>query len=71
MSADRQREGVGSEILEELEAYAAQIGVLKITTEASVSARPFFESKGYRAERENRKLHNGVWFVNFLMAKEL
>ncbi len=71
VSADCQREGVGSAILEELEAYAAQIGVLKITTEASVSARPFFESKGYRVERENKKLHNGVWFVNFLMAKEL
>lgn len=71
VSADHQREGVGTRILEELEEYAVQIGVIKITTQASISAVPFFESKGYRTERENRKLHNGVWFVNYWMAKEL
>lgn len=65
---NRQREGVASAICNELE---QAVGAMKITTYASVTARPFFEHRGYRVVREQEVIRCGVPLKNFVMEKLL
>lgn len=65
--ARHQGEGVGTALLAALEA-AVPAGTLR--TEASVTARPFFLARGWRAVREQEVFCRGECFVNFLMEKE-
>lgn len=61
------REGVGSRILQELEASARRMGLSEITTEASITARPFFEQQGFICVRRQEKHLRGEVFVNYIM----
>lgn len=40
-----------------------------ITTYASITARPFFEGRGYRVVRENRAVRHDIELINYLMEK--
>lgn len=40
-----------------------------ITTYASITARPFFEGRGYRVVRENRAVRHNIELINYLMEK--
>lgn len=40
-----------------------------ITTHASITARPFFEGRGYRVLREQRVERHGVQMTNYVMEK--
>lgn len=63
---DFQNQGIGNKICDELEkAYQ----VMTITTHASITARPFFEKRGYRVVREQQVLRSGVSLTNFVMEK--
>lgn len=42
-----------------------------VTTYASITARPFFEGRGYRVVRENLVERRGVALKNFLMEKNV
>ena len=65
---DRIRRGVGGALLYELEnAYP----VTEITAHASITAKPFFEAKGYVAVLEQRVTRRGVTMTNFVMKKSL
>lgn len=64
---DYQRMGVASRLLGELESVCA---AERITTYASVTARPFFEAMGYIALRENRVIRKDVALINYLMEKQ-
>src|SRR4051812_26386825 len=68
---DHQRQHVASEILARLEKRLVKNGIETATTEASLTAKPFFEKKGYVLVRENKKMLNGRDFVNFIMEKKL
>lgn len=70
---DEQRKGIASAIVHELENYATYCGIARITTNASITAKPFFEKQGYRVlveqqvERKNQKLTNYTmekWLIN-------
>ena len=41
----------------------------RIVTHASITARPFFEKRGYRTLRERRVLRHGVPLTNYHMEK--
>lgn len=62
---DYQRKGVASAICEKLERAAQG----KIVTHASVTARPFFEKRGYKTVKEQRVERRGVLLTNFVMEK--
>ena len=68
---DHQKQGVASELLSKLEKRLVKDGAATATLESSLTARPFFEKKGYRLVRENRKMLNGKEFVNLIMEKNL
>lgn len=64
--ADYQRRGIASAICDALE-HAVDADTL--TTHASITARPFFEQRGYSVTNEQRVMRNGVELTNFVMKK--
>lgn len=62
---DRQGEGVGTALCGALEALAPG----GVSTHASITARPFFEARGYVVVSENVVARDGERLVNYLMNK--
>lgn len=63
---DYQRQGVASAICDLLE---QAVGTKAITTHASVTAKPFFEKRGYKTVKEQSVTRNGVQLTNYIMKK--
>ena len=63
---DRQGLGIATALCDRLE-RAVDAPVL--TTHASITARPFFEGRGYRVLREQQVERHGVRMTNFVMEK--
>lgn len=66
---DFQRQGIGKIILEQIDAKAKSLGIEKLYTEASVTAKPFFESEGFIVIRKQEVERRGQRFINFAMEK--
>jgi len=64
---DYQGIGVATLILKVLMAEAKRQKYLIIYSEVSITARPFFESQGFKAVHENVKMVRGVEIRNFRM----
>ncbi len=62
---DRQGQGIGSALCRCLE--AAVPGT--IVTHASITAKPFFEKRGYRILREQQVCRQGILLTNYVMEK--
>jgi len=63
--------GVGRRLYEAVEQEARGQGLGWIFTEASITARPFFEQQGFRVVREQMVSRRGVSMANFVMEREL
>ncbi len=63
--------GVGRRLYEAVEWEARDRGLSRIFTEASITARPFFERQGLRVVREQTVSRRGVSLTNFIMEKNL
>lgn len=63
---DRQGLGIATALCDQLE---RAVDALVITTHASITARPFFEGRGYRVLREQRVERHGVRMTNYVMEK--
>ena len=63
---DHQGRGVASALCDALEAACS---TAVFTTHASLTARPFFESRGYRILRRQTVVRHGVALDNFVMEK--
>lgn len=48
---DFQGKGIATMLLEEIERYAITAGIMRITSEVSLTARPFFEKRLYSKGR--------------------
>ena len=66
--ADFQGKGIATMLLEEIERYAITKGIIQITSEVSLTARPFFEKKGYVVEKEQKRQANKLRWTNFWMS---
>lgn len=64
---DYQGKGVAAAICDKLEKMAQG----KIVTHASITARPFFEKRGYRTVKEQQVKRRGVFLTNFVMEKRV
>lgn len=71
VSKDYQRRGIGNALLSIIERYAKSHHIQSITTEVSVTARPFFVAKGYVVATEQMRRANHMYLKNFLMCKDL
>lgn len=68
---DWQGKGVATQLLSEVEHMARQYKVTEITTEVSLTARPFFEKKGYEVVNIQKCRANKLELTNFVMRKLL
>lgn len=68
---DFQGQGIATVLVERLEAYARSLGLPEIYTEASITAKPFFEKRGFTVTRKQDKVYKGLVFINYLMHKKL
>lgn len=63
--------GVAFQLYQAIEREARKCGVCRISTEASITARPFFGRQGFRVVREQTVRRRGVELKNFIMEKKL
>lgn len=68
---DFQRQGIADKILNELEMEAQKHNSTSITSDISITAKPFFEKKGFVVNAEQKNIRLGVELINFKMEKEL
>ena len=66
-----QRAGVATVLLERVEAAAQEQGLSRLFTEASITARPFFERRGFRLLAAQVVSIRGQTLANFRMEKLL
>lgn len=64
--ADHQRHGIATALCDALE---AAIPCKIYTTHASITARPFFEARGYAVVQEQQVKRHGVLLTNYIMQK--
>lgn len=64
-------QGVGTMLYDALEKLAQARGATKLTTNASDTALPFFERRGFQAQRRNTVVRAGEWLANTTMEKRL
>lgn len=62
---DYQRQGVASALCDRLEAAAEG----RVYTHASITARPFFEKRGYCVQKQQQVERRGELLTNFVMEK--
>lgn len=63
--------GVGSALMEAVESKARAINANKIFAEVSITAKPFFEAKGFTVVKKQSVNIRGVALTNFVMEKML
>lgn len=63
---DYQGKGIAATICNELEQRAGG----KIITHASITAKPFFERRGYRTIKEQQVERRGILLTNYVMEKD-
>lgn len=64
--ADYQGKGIATGICNQLE----QTIQGNITTHSSITAKPFFEKRGYRVIKEQQVERHGIFLANFIMEKD-
>lgn len=68
---DFQRQGIADKILNELEIEARKHHSKTITSDVSITAKPFFEKKGFVAKAEQKNVRLNVELINYKMEKQL
>lgn len=68
---DYQKQGIAHKLLTELELEAKRQHSKIITSDISITARPFFEKNGFTAKVKQRNVRLGVELINYKMEKEL
>ncbi len=61
-----QKRGIAKAICDELE---KKVNTERFITHASITARPFFEKRGYRVLKEQQVEREGVILLNYVMEK--
>jgi putative acetyltransferase len=66
-----QRCGLGRQIYQAIEAKAVELSVSRLFTEASITAKPFFQRMGFLVVKEQEVICRGETFINYAMEKLL
>lgn len=66
---DFQHQGIASLLYQTLEQYAKEKGAERITSEVSITARPFFEKQGFVVDEEQKRKANKLWLTNYKVGK--
>ena len=66
-----QRCGVGRQIYQAIEAKAVELSISRLFTEASITAKLFFQRMGFSVVTEQEVTRRGETFINYAMEKLL
>lgn len=66
-----QGQGIATALMIRFESEARKIGLTKMETEASITAKPFFERRGYQVIVPQTVERKGITLINFKMSKRL
>ena len=64
-------QGIGAMLLDAVEKLAAARGAARLTADASDTAVPFFEKRGFVAQQRNTVTRGDEWLANTTMEKKL
>jgi putative acetyltransferase len=68
---DLLRKRIGTKLVEEIEREARRRDAARLWTQSSITARKFFERRGFATLQAQRVTYNGQIFDNFAMEKRL
>lgn len=68
---DFQGQGIANNILSQIETQAKKIGNVNLTADVSITAKPFFEKKGFKVLEEQKNFRKGIELINYKMEKAL
>ena len=68
---DFQHRGIATSLYEYIESYAKERGAKKVTSEVSITAKPFFEKQGFQVDEEQKRRANRLCLINYKMSKNL
>lgn len=68
---DSQRQGIADKVFNELELEAKKENSEIITADVSITAKPFFEKKGFVVKTKQKNIRLGVELINYKMEKSL
>jgi putative acetyltransferase len=68
--AERQGRGIATSLLARAEHSARSRGCARISTDASITAKPFFEHRGFRVVEARSVARRGQELTNFRMTRE-
>lgn len=68
---DYQRQGIAHKLYADIEKEATRQDQTKLTSDVSKTARPFFESIGFKVVSEQTVMRQSVELTNFKMTKKL
>ena len=63
--------GIATALVAKLELYARSHDILQATTHASITAKPFFEQRGYMVVTTQQVVRQGIALQNYVMQKSL
>lgn len=66
-----QRHGIATSLYKNVETYAKEIGVEALTSEVSITAKPFFEKHGFQVDAQWERQANRLKLTNYKMSKRL
>jgi GNAT superfamily N-acetyltransferase len=66
-----QRQGVARALFDRVISWAVSRGIRHLRSEVSITARPFFESRGFRLVRQQVVERRGVSLHNFRMERDI
>ncbi|MBN8252274.1 GNAT family N-acetyltransferase [Priestia flexa] len=66
-----QRQGVATALLKAVEERAYTLGLTALQTEASITAEPFFEVRGFHIVKKQLKKVQEIAYTNYYMTKSL
>ncbi|PIE15445.1 MAG: GNAT family N-acetyltransferase [Rhodobacterales bacterium] len=71
VAPDVMGQGVGRLLYEAIERQARAWGIRRLTTQASLKAKPFFARMGWQVDRPQSVMRRGTALCNFWMSKTL
>ncbi|MCB0495578.1 MAG: GNAT family N-acetyltransferase [Cyclobacteriaceae bacterium] len=71
VAKDFQNLGIANRLLQDITLIAIENNTKKLESDVSITAKGYFESKGFKVVRENRNMLNGTELINFRMEKDI
>ncbi len=71
VSADHQRQGIATMLMNAIESAAKNSHLSRVHTQASITAKPFFVSRGFTVVAEQTVKCRGIELTNFVMELKL